>query len=140
MTTATYRYEARYHGADEWLPIPEWLLRRRLGAETPDVAPVIEAMHAGDEADDDAMAYRAVRVVDASDYRVVLTSAPECYDGFGTVTLAAGVGSDHAGRVLRRVGVRPEHYEWQALRYGSGLHVVASEDEARRFPQIYHVA
>lgn len=135
----TYRYEARYHDSSEWLPIPEWLLRKRLAVDSASVDNIIEAMCDGDEADDEAMVYRAVEIIDESDYEIVLTTAPKDYDGFGTIELSPRVGLDHCDRPLRRVAIRPEHWEWQTLRYGSGLHAVATESEARRFPTIYRL-
>lgn len=50
------------------------------------------------------------------------TSAPDCYDGFGTTTLAV-VGRDlWRKNPVRLVAVRSEHYDWQTERYASGLY------------------
>jgi hypothetical protein len=54
------------------------------------------------------------------------TTAPAQYDGFGTVTLG------HADAVTvwppmpahRLVLILPEHYEWQARRYISGMFAI----------------
>lgn len=135
----TYRYEARYHGSSDWMPIPEWMLRKRLGANIINLDVVIQDMHAGDEADDETMIYRAVKIIDEANYRVVFTSAPVDFDGFGTQTLAANAGTDHRGIVLRKVAIRPEHYEWQTVRYGSGSHTWGTPEEVKRFPQLFSV-
>jgi hypothetical protein len=54
------------------------------------------------------------------------TSAPEAYDGFGTLTLEV-VGKCRRGNVVRKVSTPVEHFEWQTMRYGSGLHTYTSE-------------
>jgi hypothetical protein len=48
------------------------------------------------------------------------TTAPEAYDGFGTITVRV-VGT-FAGKPLRCVAIQPAHLEWQTCRYNSGLH------------------
>ena len=54
---------------------------------------------------------------------LAVTSAPAQYDGFGTVAVAATHEANSlmtpAGRV---VAIDPEHYEWQARRYLSGMY------------------
>lgn len=49
------------------------------------------------------------------------TTAPECYDGFGTRTLIPAAGEDRGLRV-RKVHVWQESLMWQSDRYASGLH------------------
>ena len=57
-----------------------------------------------------------VTEVDATgEYTFGTTSAPESYDGFGTLSL----GEEPDGRL---VAIRMEHLNWQAGRYASGLH------------------
>jgi hypothetical protein len=71
--------------------------------------------------------------------RRAYTTAPEAYDSFGTTTINPDAGRDHRGQFLRLVEIEPEHWDWQTGRYASGLHAVATEEEARRFPQIYRL-
>src|SRR5579872_4998389 len=67
-------------------------------------------------------------------FEVYETTAPEDYDGFGTITLRPA----KAPRGPRIVGVLPEHREWQLNRYGSGLYPAttaewdAEADKARQ--------
>ena len=51
----------------------------------------------------------------------MVTTAPEAYDGFGTVTLARTAYQDAAGNRYRRVAMVPEHTAWQIARYRSGM-------------------
>jgi hypothetical protein len=51
------------------------------------------------------------------------TNAPENYDGFGTHTVV--LAKDRMPVGFRRVWIANEHYEWQRIRYGSGLYAVA---------------
>lgn len=143
MRTTTYRYEAQSHDDADWLEITEPWLRDRLAIETPDPRDldlIIEAMRQGDEADDHEYVFRAVRVISEADYRVVITSAPMDYDGFGTIELAAQAGTDHRDRVLRKVGIDPKHWEWQTSRYSSGLHCWETEERVADFPQLFRLA
>ena len=59
------------------------------------------------------------------------TTAPESYDGFGTVTVKAEIGRDRKGNPVRLVAVPKEARfgDWQILRYRSGLHLACSEAE-----------
>ena len=50
------------------------------------------------------------------------TTAPEAYDGFGTVTVGY-TGIDSRGKTLREVETPTAHVTWQRARYGSGMHV-----------------
>ena len=59
-------------------------------------------------------------------WRVVWTTAPEAYDGFGTQTLEE-CGTIY-GKPLRRVVIEPSNYVYQTSRYGSGLHPSWEED------------
>ncbi|MGA7122392.1 MAG: hypothetical protein WBY94_19975 [Polyangiaceae bacterium] len=59
-------------------------------------------------------------------WRIVWTTAPEAYDGFGTQTIEA-CGTLY-GKVLRRVVIEPSNYVYQTSRYGSGLHPSWEED------------
>jgi hypothetical protein len=52
---------------------------------------------------------------------VIYTNAPECYDGFSTVTLAV-VGSDRKGNPVRKVEIDERDFAWQTGRYGSGMY------------------
>ena len=54
-------------------------------------------------------------------YRLFETTAPDAYDGFGTVTYYRGDGS-------RFVLVDVRHAEWQAQRYASGMQAVLPSD------------
>jgi hypothetical protein len=51
----------------------------------------------------------------AGEYTFGFTTAPESYDGFGTLSLGVEAGE-------RLVAIRTEYLNWQASRYGSGLH------------------
>jgi hypothetical protein len=56
------------------------------------------------------------------------TSAPEQYDGFGTMTVQPDCGV-YCGRTIREVWTPLRHLTWQRLRYASGLHTVADGTE-----------
>lgn len=60
---------------------------------------------------------------------LTFTNAPESYDGFGTRTLKPIVGIDRQGKPVRLVSTPLEHYEWQRMRYRSGLYLAASPEE-----------
>lgn len=60
--------------------------------------------------------------------RRIYTTAPESYDGFGTVTVREQVGTTH-GQAVRLVEVQDGYDGWQLARYGSGLHLAVSEEE-----------
>lgn len=64
------------------------------------------------------------------DLNIMVTSAPESYDGFGTFTIARG-GADYAGNrtPLRLVAIQDESLSWQSGRYASGLHSPVRYDE-----------
>ena len=49
------------------------------------------------------------------DYVVGYTTAPESFDGFGTLSVSVEGGE-------RLVAIRKEHLNWQAARYASGIH------------------
>jgi hypothetical protein len=51
---------------------------------------------------------------------IVYTTAPEAYDGFGTVSEEIVGTLD--GKPLRRVRMHAEHATWQTQRYGSGMY------------------
>lgn len=54
------------------------------------------------------------------------TTAPEAYDSGGTETVKTG--GDFHGKTLRRVLIEPRSFEYQTMRYGSGLHGSWGED------------
>lgn len=59
------------------------------------------------------------------------TSAPEAYDGFGTVTVETTAYRDNSGRPFRKVEI-PEEAQfnnWQTDRYGSGLYAAFTEEQ-----------
>jgi hypothetical protein len=53
------------------------------------------------------------------------TDAPRDYDGFGTIEVADYSYEKH---VNRTVLVRDEYYDWQTMRYASGMHVFAATE------------
>jgi hypothetical protein len=61
-------------------------------------------------------------------YRIGLTDAPEAFDGFGTLTI--GHIDEKLGRdryePCRFVLINEKHFDWQEMRYRSGLHVLAT--------------
>ncbi len=133
--TNEYRYEARGTDPDGetfvWTEVPEEFVCETLRRETPDARDlndVLIAMRKGAEADADYLVFRAVPVADRTELRVVYTTAPAAYDGHGTVELTQVAGTDQQGRVIRKVGIRPEHGEWQTQRYGSGMHLTVAEE------------
>jgi hypothetical protein len=75
--------------------------------------------------DKDGAPYTVQRLPDANagDGGYYATNAPENYDGFGTHTVV--LPKDRMPVGFRRVWVFNEHYEWQRIRYGSGLFAVA---------------
>lgn len=79
------------------------------------------------------------RSANEAEWIIGFTTAPEAYDSFGTATLRDPAGSDNRGYPLRKVAIRPDHFEWQATRYASGLHGFARESEARRFSTIWRL-
>ena len=59
---------------------------------------------------------------------VLVTNAPEPYDGFGTRTRAILPLVPTLGRPpYRRVAIRPDPIDWQTMRYKSGLYPVLDE-------------
>ena len=133
--TNEYRYEARFTASDvapgEWVEIDEESVRANLAVETPDpreLNDVLIAMRKGATADLPGIEFRAVPIPRQAELRVAYTTAPAAYDGFGTVELVQVAGTDQQGRVIRKVGIRPEHGEWQTQRYGSGMHLTVAED------------
>lgn len=76
-------------------------------------------------------------------HRFYYTTAPEAYDGFGTKTVEAAwtwvSKSNGARKPVRKVSIPYEHFEWQSMRYGSGLHPTWTEEqfqEERRYGYI----
>lgn len=65
------------------------------------------------------------------------TTAPECYDGFGTRTVDPEAGHLRGGTVVRRVETPSRHVEWQRQRYLSGYTYLVA-DEAKWREQIEH--
>jgi hypothetical protein len=63
-----------------------------------------------------------------AEYHRFLTTAPEGYDGFGTVTLET-LGVTAQGRTLRVVGVLDDARDWQVTRYRSGNYLGAVYQE-----------
>ncbi len=142
--TNEYRFEARFTASDvepgEWVEIDEESVCENLRSETPDPVDlnnILREMRLGATADLPGIEFRAVPIARQTDLRVVYTTAPEAYDGFGTVTLAEVAGIDSHGRAIRKVGIRPEHWDWQTQRYGSGMHVAVRESEIERFKDIW---
>lgn len=61
------------------------------------------------------------------------TTAPEAYDGFGTKTIEV-VGdwvskSNGQRKPVRKVQIDPEHFNWQSMRYSSGMHPTWTEEQ-----------
>jgi len=140
-TTHEYRYETRpvTTTTAPWAPVSEELVCEILSQETPDpreLNDILIEMRKGAEADADGMVFRAVPVAPRKD-RVVYTTATAVYDGFGTVTLAENVGTDRRGCTIRKVGISPEHWEWQTQRYGSGMHAAVEESEIEQYKDIW---
>ena len=78
------------------------------------------------------------------------TTAPDSYDGFGTKTVATGWNWQNKSPTLlnltvkpvRKVAIKPEHFQWQSSRYGSGMHPTWTEvqfQEERRYGYIVDV-
>lgn len=61
------------------------------------------------------------------------TTAPEAYDGFGTATVAAEWAHVNHSKTMckpvRKVSIPDEHFQWQSMRYGSGLHPTWTEEQ-----------
>lgn len=142
MTATQYRFEGRNATEpDKWHETTEEYIRKRLRRDDPaaDLDIIIEAMRHGDEANDDSRVFRAVPVALPSDLRIVYTTAPEVYDGFGTTAIDPAAGTDNRGRVLRKVGIRPDAWKWQTSRYASGMHRAWTEAEVRQYPELYRL-
>jgi hypothetical protein len=75
--------------------------------------------------------YRKV-AEDRGDVLRCYTTAPDVYDGFGTVTVVVGAGETSKGTLVRAVLVLKQHWDWQTGRYASGLHMAASSDDWRK--------
>jgi hypothetical protein len=60
-------------------------------------------------------------------YIPICTSAPESYDGFGTLTIVHE--TDLNDKPIRYCIVRQEHFEWQTMRWHSGGHRIWQEDD-----------
>jgi hypothetical protein len=62
-----------------------------------------------------------VKEVDVTgEYAFAYTTAPEVYDGHGTLSFTVSPGAQEGERL---VAIRHEHLTWQASRYASGLHL-----------------
>lgn len=141
--TCEYRFEMKPAAATEWWPTTEEYVCKKLAVETPDpreLNDILIAMRKGAEADANGLVFRAVPIARQEDLRVVYTTAPAVYDGFGTTTLVEVAGTDRHGRTIRKVGIRPEHFEWQTQRYGSGMHPAVEESEIEKFKDIWTMA
>lgn len=69
------------------------------------------------------------------------TDAPEVYDGFGTHTVRADVGTSRRNEMVRLVSTPEEHVDWQRMQYASGLHLRMDmedwkEDQASACPLV----
>lgn len=69
------------------------------------------------------------------EFVLALTDAPVAYDYHGTFTVRdfgypIDVGGITTKGPVRLVAIRPEHYDYQAGRYGSGLHFVTQDLES----------
>jgi len=53
-------------------------------------------------------------------YLVAQVTSPQCYDGFGTITLRDEWG-EIEGKPFRLVLIEAENFDWQVTRYSSGL-------------------
>ncbi len=141
--THEYRYEGKHitHTDHDWVPVTEEFVCEKLAAETPDPRDLNEILISmrqdGHEADDGTLVFRAVPIPRQSELRVVYTTAPAAYDGFQTMTLVEVAGTDNVGRTIRKVGIRPENWEWQTQRYGSGMHPAVEEDDLRKFSDLW---
>ena len=66
------------------------------------------------------------------------TNAQDAYDGFGTTseptTLKVVQGMNQGP--LRKVTIRPEHYNWQTTRYFSGGNLCLEEKELGTFKKL----
>ena len=147
MANQDYRFDARVSEESSaltaWRSVSESWVRHRLARETPDPAMldiIVEAMRRGEEADDGEYVFRAVPTGPPAGLRVAYTAAPVDYDGFGTTTLDPTAGTDDRGRPIRKVGIFPKHWEWQTVRYGSGMHVAVTEDELSKFSVFWTMA
>ena len=54
--------------------------------------------------------------------RLRVTDSPEGYDGFGTKTVE-WLGCSTKKGPVRTVEIQDEHFDWQTMRYSSGLHL-----------------
>jgi hypothetical protein len=63
----------------------------------------------------------------ATEWEQRYTTAPESYDGFGTVTVEV-VGS-FLEKPVRRVAIDPAHVQWQHDRYFSGIYTCWTEEQ-----------
>lgn len=142
MPATQYRFEARNADEpDEWHETTEDYVRERLRRDDPvaDLDVIIEAMKHGDEANDDSCVFRAVPITLPADLRIIYTVAPAVYDGFGTITIDPAAGTTIAGRVIRKVGIRPDAWEWQTTRYWSGSRRPWTEEEVRQCPAVFRM-
>lgn len=69
---------------------------------------------------------RRERRITVDGWRVLWTTAPADYDGFGTETIA--IDGEWYGKPLRRIVVNPDYVTYQSDRNGSGLHPTWEED------------
>ena len=69
---------------------------------------------------------------------IAYTTAPDAYDGFGTVTLSEAGLLDR--KPLRKVQIEQAHYDWQSMRYGSGMYPCFDETEFQKLQGLpwYH--
>jgi len=67
---------------------------------------------------------------DSRRYRIVLTDAPASFDGFGTLSLGHVDQELGRGRSedCRYVLIDEKHFDWQTMRYRSGLHVAVTAE------------
>src|SRR5262245_60614465 len=64
-------------------------------------------------------------------YHLYRTTAPQAYDGFGTISVdTSRLAKGHGEDVERYVLIDAEHLTWQVGRYASGLHAAAAVQDA----------
>jgi hypothetical protein len=103
----------------------EWM--RWTGSD--EVQAIVDACEKHFETDTLEAAYcdgRRERRITVDGWRVLWTTAPADYDGFGTETIA--IDGEWYGKPLRRIVVDPDYVNYQTARNDSGLHPTWEED------------
>jgi len=61
--------------------------------------------------------------------KIIYTTAEKAYDGFSTRTIEEGKYITGNKKPIRKVEMEDRDYDWQTMRYASGMNMCATEEE-----------